>query len=192
MVSYVEKGNHHDEDSGEAKEKIEIIVSGLRTYVVTLSYFESDTANELSDDVQISSSCDKHALEVIVSRYEVTASSIEDAIDKTMVIHKCRRMETITGYPLALGDAIADGKVKGVTNIDEIIPMLLSFRDWMVDEGNFAEFYMQEPTSIQVHLKENESLLRNKTIANVVRDTDSTGDKVENWLKDQTEKDGDE
>ena len=195
MVSYLEKGHHHDEESKEAKERIEIIVSGLRTYVVTMSYFGEDKLNELKDDNNMSVSQhmhDEHNLDVTVSRYEVTASSIEDAIAKALVINKLRKMETITGYPRALEDAMIDKKLDVEDlEIDDVIPMLLSFSQWMIDEGNFAEFYLQEPTSIQVHLKENESLLRNKTISNVVRDTNNVGDGVEDWLKDQTEKEGD-
>ena len=54
----------------------------------------------------------------------------------------------------------------------------------MIKEGNFAEFLLTEPTTIQCTAANNVELAQKQTQNNILREHLNVGDDVENWLQE--------
>lgn len=183
---YREIAHSHNDEGDEISEKITILPLESRTYVVVITYFKNDEINQLDSYKQMVNINSDTLEDLIASRYKVSATSCENAIHQAMRIDKARRMEVITGFIEPFIEGIQKGE-------DELNPnMLESFRDYMIEGGHFAEFFMQEPTSIQVYLKSNEDMIHNKTISNVfeMSEPKDLADDIEDFLK--SVKEGDE
>tara|TARA_R100000458_G_C8253635_1_gene230075 strand:+ start:369 stop:917 length:549 start_codon:yes stop_codon:yes gene_type:complete len=176
---YREISHHHNDDMSEVSEKVTILPLESRTYIVVITYFKNDETNQLDGG----NFAQMEGEELVASRYKVNATSCENAIHQAMKIDKARRMEVITGYIQPFLDRMERGE-------EDLTPnMLESFRHYMLEGGHFVEFYMQEPTSIQTYLQNNESMIHNKTITNVfdMSDAKDMTEDIEDFLKKEGE-----
>lgn len=180
---YREIGHSHNDKGTEVSEKITVLPLESRTYVVVITYFKDDPVNQLDTFEKITPMQHEQIEDLIASRYKVSATSCENAIHQAMRIDKARKMEIITGFIEPFFDKMRLGD-------DELSPdMLEKFRDYMIEGGHFAEFFMQEPTSIQVYLHSNEDMIHNKTISNVIEmsEPENLTEDIENFLKKEGE-----
>tara|TARA_R100000781_G_C4059266_1_gene120433 strand:+ start:305 stop:847 length:543 start_codon:yes stop_codon:yes gene_type:complete len=173
-----------DKKKTESHEHIEVSTDRDQEYIVTMAYFKdhlgkqlwgSNAHMEMMDD-------DNDETEVVVSTYEIFAPDIQSAIRRAHDVDKARKMEGITGYVKVIEEKANEG------HVDNDIRVASAFRDWMIKEGNFNEYFFTEPTSVMAVLKKNYKMAHDRTVDNVIANTEDIGDSIEDWLKDNDDK----
>ena len=171
----------HDEcnhDGGEHHSLIEVNVNRDQEYHVVISYFMSEVGKKLFQGPMTLNNHDPED-EVMVTTYSVMASSMMDAIRRAEEIDKARKMEAITGF----FEVIAD-KSEEVPFTAEV---LSDFRQFMIKEQNFADYFLTEPTSITAVLAKNMEMCQERSTNNILKDKLNIGDDIENWLKEDND-----
>ncbi len=177
----IERRNMNKEDEGnELHELIHVSPRNLRTYYVTLVWFTEDTMNNLFKGQVVDFPDDT---ELVSTKYEVEAMTIMDAISQAKLIDSARKMELLTGFHQVINMASKEDKLDRYD-----YETVESFREYLIDQGAFTDFFFNDPTSISAYLKDNEVTVRDKVINNVMEDADSIGDNVENWLNNHDNK----
>jgi hypothetical protein len=171
--------NKEDKQS-ELHELINVSPRNLRTYYVTLVWFTEDTMSNLFKGQVVDFPDDT---ELVSTKYEVEAMTIMDAISQAKLIDSARKMEVLTGFHQVINMASEEDKLDRYD-----YETVESFREYLIDQGAFTDFFFNDPTSISAYLKDNEVTVRDKVINNVMEDADSIGDNVENWLNNHDNK----
>ena len=147
---------------------IEVQNKPLKKYQVQISYFRYQIFDNVDDD-------DKE-LDIengIANRYEVEASSLEQAIARAIKIDTVIKAETMTRYPGMLPDE------------DEFDrETVLKFAEFLDDKGLFQDWMLIEPTAIQASLIEDEDELNTLTENAVIKHTNDMSDEIEDFLRD--------
>lgn len=147
---------------------IEVQNRPLKKYQVQISYFRYQIFDNVDDD-------DKE-LDIengIANRYEVEASSLEQAIARAIKVDTVIKAETMTRYPGMLPDE------------DEFDrETVLKFAEFLDDKGLFQDWMLIEPTAIQASLIEDEDELNTLTENAVIKHTNDMSDEIEDFLRD--------
>jgi len=147
---------------------IEVQNKPLKKYQVQISYFRYQIFDNVDDD-------DKE-LDIengIANRYEVEASSLEQAIARAIKVDTVIKAETMTRYPGMLPDE------------DEFDrETVLKFAEFLDDKGLFQDWMLIEPTAIQASLIEDEDELNTLTENAVIKHTNDMSDEIEDFLRD--------
>jgi len=147
---------------------IEVQNKPLKKYQVQISYFRYQIFDNVDDD-------DKE-LDIengIANRYEVEASSLEQAIARAIKVDTVIKAETMTRYPGMLPDE------------DEFDrETVLKFAEFLDDKGLFQDWMLIEPTAIQASLIEDEDELNTLTENAVIKHTNDMSDDIEDFLRD--------
>ena len=147
---------------------IEVQNKPLKKYQVQISYFRYQIFDNVDDD-------DKE-LDIengIANRYEVEASSLEQAIARAIKVDGVIKAETMTRYPNMLPDE------------DEFDrETVLKFAEFLDDKGLFQDWMLIEPTAIQASLIEDEDELNTLTENAVIKHTNDMSDEIEDFLRD--------
>ena len=147
---------------------IEVQNRPLKKYQVQISYFRYQIFDNVDDD-------DKE-LDIengIANRYEVEASSLEQAIARAIKVDTVIKAETMTRYPGMLPDE------------DEFDrETVLKFAEFLDDKGLFQDWMLIEPTAIQASLIEDEDELNTLTENAVIKHTNDMSDDIEDFLRD--------
>tara|TARA_R100000008_G_C3485283_1_gene115927 strand:- start:2 stop:538 length:537 start_codon:yes stop_codon:yes gene_type:complete len=167
----------------ESHHHIEVSTDRDKEYIVTVAYFKEHLGKQLwGSNAHMEVHDFDDDTEVVVSTYEIFAPDMQSAINRAHEIDRARKMEAITGFIKVIEERMEAG------DVENDIVIASKFRDWMIKEGNFNEYYFTEPTSIMAVLKSNYKMAHNRTVNNVLANTESIGDSVENWLKDNDDK----
>jgi len=153
----------------------------LRKYYVMLVWFKDDVLENLFN-MKVVPIDIPDDVELLSTKYEVMAMTINEAINQAGIIDKARKMEMLTAYHEVIYMASEEGKC----NYD--YETIESFREYMIQESSFTDFFLNDPTSISAYLVDNEKLVTNKTINNAIKVTENIGDSMEEWLKNNDNK----
>ncbi len=149
---------------------IEVKTKPLKKYQVQISYFRQQIFDKIDDDSELD-------IENGISyRYEVEASSLEQAISKAIKVDYVVKAETMTRYPGILPD---------VDKFDK--ETVLKFAEFLDDKGLFADWMFLEPTAIQASLISDENELNTLTENTVIEHTNHMSDEIEDFLRDTKE-----
>lgn len=149
---------------------IEVKTKPLKKYQVQISYFREHMFDKIEDNSPLD-------IENGVSlRYEVEASSLEQAIAKAIKVDTVVKAEEMTRYPVMLPDE---------DQFDR--ELVLKFADFLDNKGLFSDWMFLEPTSIQASLISDEDDLNTLTENAVIKHTNKMGDDIEDFLRDTEE-----
>tara|TARA_R100000008_G_C3581607_1_gene168935 strand:- start:1154 stop:1726 length:573 start_codon:yes stop_codon:yes gene_type:complete len=163
----------------EVHQFIEIHPKRDSEYHVTFAYFKKDVGSKLfGGSMGFANNEDD---EVLVSIYSVMAPDTWSAITQAKKIDFARKADNMSNYIHILTDT-----PPGYNDIPFTYENLNDFREYMVREGNFAEFLLMEPTTIQCVKADNVKLAEEQTQSNVLREHLNVADDVENWLQEGT------
>ena len=142
----------------------------LKKYQVQISYFRQQVFEKIDDNSELDIE------NGIANRYEVEASSLEQAIARAIKIDTVVKAETMTRYPGILPE---EDKFDKET--------VLKFAEFLDDKGLFQDWVLLEPTAIQASLIDDEDQLNTLTENTVIEHTSNMSDEIEDFLRD-TEK----
>ena len=146
---------------------IEVQNKPLKKYQVQISYFRYQMFDNVDDDKELDIE------NGIANRYEVEASSLEQAIARAIKVDTVIKAETMTRYPGMLPDE------------DEFDrETVLKFAEFLDDKGLFQDWMLIEPTAIQASLIEDEDELNTLTENAVIKHTNDMSDEIEDFLRD--------
>jgi hypothetical protein len=165
----------------EIHELIGVEPKVLRKYYVLLTWFTDDVLENLFNMKMVPIDIPDD-VELLSTKYEVMAMTINEAINQAGIIDKARKMEMLTAYHEVIYMASKEGKC----NYD--YETIESFREYMIQESSFTDFFLNDPTSISAYLVDNEKLVTNKTINNAIEVTENIGDSMEEWLQNHDDK----
>lgn len=149
---------------------IEVKNKPLKEYQVTISYFRQQVFEKIDDNSELDTE------NGICNRYEVKASSLEQAIAKAIKVDTVVKAEAIARYPGILPDTNKFDK-----------ETVLKFADFLDDKGLFSDWVLLEPTAIQGSLIDDEDQLNMFTENTVIEHTSNMSDKIEDFLRDTKE-----
>ncbi len=156
---------------------VEVSTGTMHTYNVEVAYFLEDKFNEVH--MSIGNMFKKR--KILVSRYELQETSLQNAINRALTIDMARKTEVMMKYPMVLHDFVMD---KGEEFDIEILD---DFREWLTHEGLLQEYMMQQPTSVQAFIKQNEPLLRRQTEEAVNEKIGGISDEIAEFLKEHAQ-----
>ena len=142
----------------------------LKKYQVQISYFRQQVFEKIDDDKELDIE------NGIANRYEVEASSLEQAIARAIKIDTVVKAETMTRYPGILPD---EDKFDKET--------VLKFAEFLDDKGLFSDWILLEPTAIQASLIDDEDELNTLTENTVMEHSSNMSDEIEDFLRDTKE-----
>ena len=142
----------------------------LKKYQVQISYFRQQVFEKIDDDAELDIE------NGISNRYEVEASSLEQAIAKAIKIDTVVKAETMSRYPGILPDEDEFDK-----------ETVLKFAEFLDDKGLFSDWVLLEPTTIQASLIDDEDELNTLTENAVMKHTNHMSDEIEDFLRDTKE-----
>tara|TARA_Y100001938_G_C8071442_1_gene423332 strand:+ start:769 stop:1341 length:573 start_codon:yes stop_codon:yes gene_type:complete len=166
----------HDKHN-EVHQFIEIQTKRDSEYHVTFAYFKDDVGAKFFGGSM--GYATRPEDEILVFVYSVMAPDAWSAIEAAKKIDFARKTEQITNYPTIITEP-----PPGFEPIDFNIDSVNDFREFMIKEGNFAEFLLTEPTTIQCTAANNVELAQKQTQNNILREHLNVGDDVENWLQE--------
>ena len=149
---------------------IKVQTKPLKKYQVQISYFRQQVFDKIDDNKELDIE------NGIANRYEVEASSLEQAIAKAIKIDTVVKAETITRYPGILPD---EDRFDRET--------VLKFAEFLDDKGLFSDWILLEPTAIQASLIDDEDQLNTLTENAVMKHTSNMSDEIEDFLRDTEE-----
>ena len=149
---------------------IKVQTKPLKKYQVQISYFRQQVFDKIDDDKELDIE------NGIANRYEVEASSLEQAIARAIKIDTVVKAETITRYPGILPD---EDRFDRET--------VLKFAEFLDDKGLFSDWVLLEPTAIQASLIDDEDQLNTITENAVMEHTSNMSDEIEDFLRDTEE-----
>lgn len=149
---------------------IEVQNKPLKKYQVTISYFRHQMFEKIDNDKELDTE------NGICNRYEVEASSLEQAIARAIKIDTVVKAETMTRYPGILPEEDSFDK-----------ETVLKFADFLDDKGLFQDWILLEPTAIQGSLIADEEELNTFTENTVMEHTSNMSDEIEDFLRNTEE-----
>ncbi len=142
----------------------------LKKYQVQISYFRHQVFEKIDNNKELDIE------NGIANRYEVEASSLEQAIAKAIKIDTVVKAETMTRYPGILPDEDEFDK-----------ETVLKFAEFLDNKGLFSDWILLEPTAIQASLIDDEDELNTLTENAVIKHTNHMSDEIEDFLRDTEE-----
>jgi len=167
----------HINENGEHHTLIEVNVDRDKEYHVEFAYFMNEVGKMLfKGPMKLAPS--QQDDDVMITTYSVMAASMMDAIRRAEEIDKARKMESITGYVNVIAEKSEEGQVPFTPEV------IQDFREFMIREQNFTEYFLTEPTSVTAVLAKNRDMCMERSTNNILKDKLNIGDDIENWLKE--------
>jgi len=175
----------HKNENGEHHTLIEVSVERDQEYHVEFAYFMSEVGRKLfTGPMKLAPNEEDN--DVMVTTYSVMAASMMDAIRRAEEIDKARKMESITAYVNVIAEKSEEGQVPFTPEV------IKDFREFMIREQNFTEYFLTEPTSVTAVLAKNRDMCMERSTNNILKDKLNIGDDIENWLKEDDDNKTDE
>lgn len=149
---------------------IKVQTKPLKKYQVQISYFRQQMFDKIDDNAELDIE------NGINNRYEVEATSLEQAIARAIKVDTVVKAETMARYPGILPDEDEFDK-----------ETVLKFAEFLDNKGLFQDWILLEPTAIQASLIKDEDELNTLTENAVIEHTSHMSDEIEDFLRDTKE-----